>query len=267
MNEAEMNKQLKKLLEHHDYSSKYQVTVFDRKIDVPVVYAHASALMAFFPISLDKAVKLLKTKRLKPVSILGGRCLVGVTIFDYHDCPVGPYRELALSIPVTLDSAFSVPLLPLFFDSLFSTFGFYTLLLAMNTDIARAHSEHIFGYPTFSRNIEIDIIKDDTTIAIEAREKNEKIMSFRLKKPDNLRAIKKKYITYFIKNDTIISVEMQTAAFEAHSAKSDQPMLELGTHEIARILGMLSIEPRALQSVYYADAIEILNAPKKEGGL
>ena len=111
-----MNQELANLFTHKDFSVKYHVPLGDKSIDIPVVYPDTGAVMAFFPIAIAKAHEYIKTKRFKPVSILGGKSLAGITVFDYRDSPVGPYREMALSIPVTLDSIISIPFLPLFFD-------------------------------------------------------------------------------------------------------------------------------------------------------
>lgn len=259
-----MQEELKALLKSEDYRLQYEISVGEKSIAVPVVYPNASAIMAFFPIAVEKAATVLKTKRLVPVSIFRGQCLLGITVFDYHESPVGPYRELALSIPVLFDPFISLPILPLIFDSLFPAFGFYTLLLAMNTDIAREHSEKIFGYPTFSRNVDIAIEEQNETIAVSVGEGDRSILNFSIKKPQRFRLAKKKYLTYFLKDGKIVSVAMQTAAASA-SLGCGACSLKLGEHKIVNLLKSLSIHTRAIKSVYYSDAIEILFAPKNEG--
>lgn len=263
MDEIKMKEKLESLLKDFDFSPKYQVDVMGQKIDVPVKYSNTRAFMVFLPISIKKATELISNKRFNPVSILKKRCLLGITIFDYIECPVGPYREIALSIPVTLDSKISIPFLPLIFDSFFKKSGFYTFLLAMNTSIARDHSKIIFGYPTYDKNIEIDIKEKNGYILIDSYEGREKIISLKMKESNNFKIIRKKNNTYFLKDDKIINVELNYAAYEAQSALDNNLSLELGDHNISKIIKNLLVHQKPFRSIYYAKAIEILDSPKE----
>jgi len=250
-----------------NFKIQYQIDVSGRLVGVPVKYPDVSALMAFFPISIERVRSLLGSRRLKPVSIFKERCLIGITIFDYISSPVGPYRELALSIPVTLDTKFSITFLPLILDSLFKSFGFYTVLLAMNSDIAREHSEKIFGYPTYSKNIEMDIKKGKDNILVNLKEENKEILYLKMKNLKNFKLEKKNFKTYFIKDNKIFSVQMNTIAFVAQSTKKKDLILSLGSHEISNLLKRMAIQPYHLKSMYYRKAIEILNLPQDIGRL
>ncbi len=263
MDEVKIEEKLNNLLKDFDYTPKYQVDVMGKKIDVPVKYSNVRAFMFFFPISIEMARKLINNKRLEAVSILKKKCLLGITIFDYIECPVEPYREVALSIPVILDSKISIPFLPLIFDFLFKKFGFYTILLAMNNDIARKHSEIIFGYPTYDKNINIDIKEESNGYTlISASEGSEKILSIGIKKGSgNLRRIRKKSNTYFIKDDKIFNAELNYAAYEL--AEKNGSAIDLGNHKISRIIKNLLFQNKPLRSIYYAKAIEILYSPKE----
>src|SRR3989344_1379406 len=161
MNEIEMKEKLEEMGRRHDYSPKYQVDVLGRKVDVPVKYSNASALMVFFSISLKKAKGLLDSERLTPVSIFGNKCLLGITFFDYRDCPVGPYHEFTFSIPVLVDSKFHIPFLPIIFDSFFKNFGYYVILMGADSDVSRAHIEKIFPYPMVNKNLYINLENDN----------------------------------------------------------------------------------------------------------
>lgn len=256
---------LENLIKHYKIDKK--VLIADKIIEIPVKYSNVEALMAFFPISIVEAKKLLRTKRLKPISILNKKCLLGITIFDYVESPVGPYRELALSIPIMFDSKISIPILPLIVDSLFKQFGFYTIILAMDSNIAREHSEKIFDYPTYTKNIEIDIKKNEDDISVISKERNETIIHLKMDINKKFKIAAKNFDTYFIKDNKIMKVVMNTAAFMSESMKKEDLILNLGNHEISRIIKGLKIQSHPIRVVYYRKAIEILNPPKCMGEL
>ena len=131
-----------------------QVRISDRIIDIPAKYT-GNAIMGIFTIATKEAKRILATSIFSPVEIYYGRSLLGVTIFNYLDSPVGPYNELALSIPSLVNSKFSIPLFPLLLRNILKNFGFFTIFLAMNKEVAKEHGEKVFGYPHYEDKIEI----------------------------------------------------------------------------------------------------------------
>lgn len=236
-------------------------------IDIPVKYPDAQAVMVFLSVSKKKLEETLGTQRLKPISIFKGRSVLGITIFNYRKSPVGVYRELALSVPVLLDSRISIPILPLKFDSFFKNFGFYTLSLAMDTKLGIAHSEQIFGYPTHKSIINIDIDDKYDYISINVKDDKHKILYLSAHKGKYLKSGKKTFITYFKKNERLMMVRMDAKFMSSRSSGRKDTKLEFGQHRIVDLLSDLDAGDQILEVVYYDRAFEVLHAPIEIGSL
>ncbi|MFH1202236.1 MAG: hypothetical protein V1674_05040 [Candidatus Omnitrophota bacterium] len=240
---------------------KKQVRIMDKTVDVPVKYG-TQAIMGLFPISTKKATNFINNTRLKPVEFSFGTSLVSITIFNHIVCPVGPYREIALSIPIIHDTKISVPLIPFLFNKFIKNFGFYSFLLTANTTIGREHAEKIWGYPFYNKNIEVQIEENDSGFSVLAEEKLEKVFSLSVEKTNKEKIIKRDYQTYFLKDDKLINVELNTIGISGYSLDKKSGKLELGFHEISKILQNLSIDLTPLETIYYREAIKIANIPK-----
>lgn len=233
--------------------------VLGNDINTPVKYPDATARMVFFPISFEKAEKLISNNRLIPVRFLGKRAVLGITIFDYVESDVGAYRELALSIPVLKDPKFRCPFLPLIFDGLFKNFGFYTVLLAMNNDIGRIHSKKIFGYPTYSKNINVDINKNEKTLFISVKEGKEKIIDLKINNSKKAKLIRKSYNTYIKKDNNLNLVKMDIIAMMSESFLGKNIEISLGNHYISKILKDLDLGDKAIGISHYTKLVEVLS--------
>lgn len=245
--------------------TSYTVNVEGIPIKVPVAYEDVSALMLFFPANYTKIQNIIRSERITPVKIFGNTCLLGLTIFDYIKCEVGPYRELALSVPVMLDTKFTPPVLPLVFDSFFKNFGFFTNLLAMNTDIARAHSEDIFGYPTYNKKIKINPSSSENYMNVVVSDGPKQIMEITATKPKRYKKLGKKiYNTYFAQGNDLYKVEMAANALVANSFSNKNCLYKFSDHEICdKYINKLLLSDKPLQKVYYKQAVEVLSEPLK----
>lgn len=258
-----MKEKLESLLKDFDFSPKYQVDVMGRKINVPVKYSDTSAFMVFFSISLKKAKEILNSSRLSPIRIIWDRCVLGVTFFNYRDCPVGPYHEFTFSIPVIVDAIFNVPIIPIIFDSMFKKFGYYVVLMGVDTDIARKHIEQIIPYPLFNKNISINLEENDRCLFASINDGGEKIISVRSVLPNRYKLEKKGFNTYYTKNSKIYNVRLNTFSYNKMMFKMKDLHIEFGNHEISKILKDLDIGAKPLMGIYYKNAIEIASGPKK----
>lgn len=241
----------------------YFVDVEGIQVKVPVVYEELSAVLLFFPAKLNEISRLIDCGRVTPVKIFADTCLLAITIFDYTKCPTGPYRELALSVPVMLDQKNSIPVLPLIFESLFENYGFYTNLLAMNTNMARVHSEKIFGYPTYAKNIKIDSFTKEDSLNINVTDGEEHILSITTKEPKHFKKIKgKNYNTFFRNNDKLYEVKMTVDATVSDSFFSKGSVCVFSNHEICdTYINKFLLSKKPLYQMHYKQAVEILSSP------
>lgn len=249
---------------YKDLEVKQRVQIADTIVDVPVKY-RTQAIMGFFPISTKKAIKFINNSRLKPVEFYWGKSLLGITLFNHIVCPVGPYREIALSIPIIHDARIMLPFINILFSNLLKNFGFYSFLLTGSTNIGREHAEKIWGYPFYNRNIDVSLEENNSSFYILAddKEKQKKLFSMTVMKTKKEKMLKKNYQTYFLNNGNLIRVELNTVGTASYSLKRKFGKLELGNHEISDMLRDLSIERMPLETLYYTDAIKIANVPEK----
>ncbi len=70
-------------------------------IDFPMLYKEVDGLFASFWIDYDKAVAKLKDTGLNPAIkpfSFSKKTAVTLAFFEYRDCSVGPYNEVAVAI-------------------------------------------------------------------------------------------------------------------------------------------------------------------------
>ena len=261
--EIKMKEKLEEMFRKHGYSSKYQVDVMGRKVDVPVKYSDASALMVFFSISLKKAKNLLNSERLTPVSIFGNKCLLGITFFDYRDCPVGPYHEFTFSIPVLVDSKFHIPFLPIIFDSFFKNFGYYVILMGTDSDISRKHVEQIFPYPILKRIISVDFDKGVNSLIVNVKDGHDEVMSISAELPKDYRLERKGYNTYYSVGDKLYKVRLTAFSWQGGLSNIKNFEFTLGSNDISRKLKELEVSMQPLKGFYHKIATEVLDGPEE----
>ncbi|MCM8782590.1 MAG: hypothetical protein NC828_06045 [Candidatus Omnitrophica bacterium] len=242
---------------------KGTVKIKDLSINVPTKY-FGNVFMGTFPISTNKVKDIIKTDKLKPIEIIPEKSLVAITIFYNHETPVGPYKEIVLSIPVLYNTKIAFPLLPLLFKTIFKNYGYYVILVASDTDLSREEGE-IFGYNHYEKNINVEFKNTESFFSAQIEEGNKKILSLKVNKLKNERIERTDYQTYFINNNHLYKIEMNTIAIVARSLNKNNGILELGSHEITNILKSLEIMQKPIEVSYYRNSIEILNLPKDLG--
>ncbi len=94
---------------------------------------------------------------LQPVELQHSRSVLGVTIFDFHDSLVGPYREavLAIVVPPLVEPGHLLP-----------KAGLYPFIVATTTEASRRHAIERWHLPHYMK--ELDIALDDADGALTA---------------------------------------------------------------------------------------------------
>ena len=76
-----------------------EVSYGEAQFELPILYLRADAFMLFFTCSARKARAVMPSRRLHPVTLPGGRAIVGLAAFNYVETFIGPYGEFAVGIP------------------------------------------------------------------------------------------------------------------------------------------------------------------------
>lgn len=252
-----MQKSIEQL--HKETEAKYKIKVTfsleDHIINIPSVYT-GRAINAVFRISSKKAREIIKSDSIEPNLIYPGCALLVITIFEFLESPVGPYKELVYSIPVSYKPKINFFLFPLIFPNLFKNSGVHVIDVIQSTSIAVRHGDILTGYPhnkklidfTFPKNIE-----DYKSISINSN--GEKFLELDYNRvSQNEKQEKSEYMTYFYKDTSYFKIQM-----DIYGKKKKLKKCTLKLHEniLTKDIIKLDIKPNAIQSFYYPIVSEV----------
>lgn len=112
---------------------------------LPVAATNSPALMALFPINLEKAKAFLPKTGIHPFRLWNTGLLI-VTVIDYRETPIGKYIEYSIAIACTHGEKPAPRLLPAIFMSFFNT-GQYVVDLPVSSEISVKGGKGIWGMP------------------------------------------------------------------------------------------------------------------------
>lgn len=128
---------------------------------LPVHSEDSPALMAAFPIDLEKAAALLPGNELHPLRLWNKGLLV-VTVIDYRTTNIGKYIEFSIAIACTHGAKPAPRLLPALFMKHYGT-GQYVFDLPVSSEISVKGGKGIWGMPKHQANL--DFIIGDKTVS------------------------------------------------------------------------------------------------------
>lgn len=235
------------------YPARGSFEVQGKTVNIPAVYK-GEGLTAVFPISYEKAAKIIDSHGLKPAKLLPGKALLSITVFDFIDSPVGPYTELVYAIPILYKSKMNLPLLPIIFGKHSENFGFYVLDIMQSTEIAVAHGNLLTGYPHNSNLIDVKFTHDRDNLYVKVNGKSGLVIEIRGAINGNQKFVEDLYMTYFIKDNQPFKIRMDIFGNEK---KVNRGIINIGKNVLADVLQNLDISTRSLQTKYYPNVVEI----------
>ncbi len=75
----------------------------DQTIRLPIFYYDVTTVAAAFLTPLAPVRALLPSPRLQPLRATPWHTVTIITAFEYRDSDIGPYNEVAIAFPITLD--------------------------------------------------------------------------------------------------------------------------------------------------------------------
>lgn len=134
----------------------------------PTLYGDVTCAIAIFLCPYENAAKMMLDPRIKPVKATLGRAPVIFSCYEYKQVlGVPPYNEIAMTIPVMVEAAVNVPLLPLV-TNLFPRFGYYVFSMPVTSLENQIRGHKIWGLPKVVQ--EIDIRQEGGYCVTEAKE-------------------------------------------------------------------------------------------------
>jgi hypothetical protein len=123
-----------------------------RAFGLPVFYYDVTAVMAGFLTPLDRVRALLPSPRMKPLRATPWHAVTIISCFEYRDSDAGPYNEVAIAFPFTLDRA--APVLTGLLGEIGRGPLAYVHKLPVTTEIARQFGVDFYNYPKFVASID-----------------------------------------------------------------------------------------------------------------
>ena len=210
----------------------------ERVIWVPIFYRDVLSFGAFFLASSERLKALLPSSRMHPYRITPWHGVLSVAAYEFKDCDFGPYNEVSISIPFTLDKA--TPMFTGLVRKGPQEPKLYIHHLPVTTEIALAAGVEFAGYPKFLASIEFEQEADWVTCRLAEGERH--ILTLAGRKLDVEDAPRSRAHVFTARNGRLLRSEtILSERGLAVSRDSSYVRLELGDHPIARELEELDI--------------------------
>jgi hypothetical protein len=233
-----------------------------RPVEFPILYYDLRCLIAIFTARTSALRKILPHQDFKPIEMLPGTGMVGITAFEYHDTSIGPYNEIAITVPIKFPSGFVFPGLTAISMIRRNVFPVYIHHLPVTTELALKAGTYFWNYPKFLSEITFQDTGDRLDVTL--RENGILILKMHASKLEAKRSGKIEFHTYSVKGDTIMHGLVDGWAPQLGTVMSGNvARLELGDHRISKELAGLGISQTAHSGEYAEHMMTKLFDPDK----
>ncbi len=207
----------------------------DRELKLPVFFHENTIMSIAYTASTNEVKKLLPLKKMKPIEVFPGRCLVAISAIEYRQSDLGRYNEAVISFPITYDKQ-QIPFFTMMNQLRKNCYSSYIWQLPVTAEWPRLGGVELFGYPKFIADISFKETNDWLTCSI--KEKGELILSFSGRKLATKKGKRIKYVGYTLIDDLpLVSNSLQNNQEYAESMNKKDSSLELGTnHPVSETL-------------------------------
>ncbi len=218
-------------------------------IEFPILYYDLRQITAIFTAKTSAIKTILPHPNYKPIELYPGTSMLAITCFEYFDTSIGPYNEIAITVPVKFPPKLTIPGLDAFKLLLTGDFTVYIHHLPVTTEIALQGGIYFWNYPKFLSEI---IFKDQgDTLEVTLKEKGEMILNLHAKKLSLNTSGKMNFQTYSIRDKTVMHGLVEGWAPRMGKVTLGKvATLELGKHRISRELQGLNLSPVARTGIY-----------------
>jgi 2-dehydropantoate 2-reductase len=228
----------------------------------PTFYGDVSCAVGVFMCSYEKAAALIAEQlspKIVPVKMTKGRALVAFSCYEYKQVlGVRPYNEIAIAIPVMIDPACNVPVLPMITDS-FSRFGYYIAGMPVTSKENTIRGRTIWGLPKVTQDI--DIYSEGGNCIIKAMDnKGDVYLSLKIPMDGTPTKFDVSSFLYSQKGGRLLqnrtdfratfNVKKNMQLLFKKDLKAEKPYIELGSTSFAPLLKGLEIEEIPFQTRY-----------------
>jgi hypothetical protein len=226
-----------------------------RAFSLPVFYYDVTAVIAAFLTPLETVRALLPSSRMKPLRATPWQAVTVISCFEYRDSDAGPYNEVAIAFPFTLDR--SAPVLTGLLGEIRRGPLAYVHKLPVTTEIALQFGVDFYNYPKFLATI--DFTRDGSWIRCRLAEGDRDILTLSARQLPVKPSPRWRFHGITIRENRILRSEvLVNVGSQALSRNPAHIRLEIGDHELGRELRQLELG-RMVHAQYMPECQSILS--------
>jgi hypothetical protein len=207
------------------------------QLHVPLFYRDLLFMSVSILAPTGRIQALLPSRRLRPYRITPWQSTVSITAYQYRDCDLGPYNEVSIGIPVTIDA--DTPLFTGSLRKLPENPLMYSHHLPVTTEIAREVGAEFAGYPKFVADI--DFAEEGAWLRCELETEGQKVLALSGRKLALKRFPRFRLSPITYRNGYILRSQFVVSEREMGTSGGQDVELELGEHPIAKELVELEL--------------------------
>ncbi len=207
-------------------------------IRLPVFYYDVSTLAVQFLVPINRIRQWLPSPRMQPLRITPWHCVLSISALAYRDCDIGPYNEVSIGIPITLDEP--SPIFTGILHPVPPAPKVYIRHLPVTTEIARQAGVEFAGYPKFLANIVFE--QNGRWLRCQLHEGDQHILTLTGREGELTHAGRSRTQPISVRRGYMLSSEwIVSERLQCQSRGSNDAQLELGNHPIAQELKALPL--------------------------
>lgn len=213
---------------------EYQI----RPFHMPVFYYDVTAVMVGFLTPLDKVRALLPSARMKPLRATPWHTVTVIAGFEYRDCDAGPYNEVAITFPFTMDQ--SAPIFTGLLRHIAAGPMAYVYKLPVTTEIARQFGVDFYNFPKFIADI--DFRREEGWIHCHLSKGGQSILTLSSKMLPVKPSGRWRFDCFSARDDRILRSEVTVNVRQQGISRNPKDVqLELGDESLAQELRNLKL--------------------------
>jgi len=210
-----------------------QVEYRGHPFNMPVFYYDVTAVIVGFLTPLDNVTALLPSNRMKPLRATPWHTVTIIACFEYRDCDAGPYNEVAIAFPFTMDH--SAPIFTGLLKNIAAGPMAYIYKLPVTTEIALQFGVDFYNFPKFIANI--DFSRDAGWLHCHLSESGHNIFTLSSKMLSVKSSGRWRFDCFSVREDRILRSEVTVnVRQQAMSRNSRNVNFKLGDHNLAQEL-------------------------------
>lgn len=210
----------------------------EKTIWAPQFFYDTMSASAHFLAPIDVITSMLPSDRMKPIRVWLGKCIVSISLFEYRDCDLGPYNEIGVVIPITIDTP--APLFTGIFRSAPKEPYVYVKHLPVTTEDAKNAGVEFANYPKTIGDISFTY--DQNWVHCNWNDNGEKVMDISIKKGKPKQVERTRMHAINADADRLVRVEsIVSERLESVGTRSDGVKLSLGKHPVSEDLGKMQL--------------------------